>query len=70
MVAQYLFSGIYSSCGVSCMWPQLYYNYPMSILLDKAIEKARELPEADQDIAGRSFWASCRIFQLPTSVQR
>ena len=42
----------------------------MSTLLEKAIEKARELPEADQDIAAAELLGVLSDFQLPTSVQR
>lgn len=43
----------------------MYYNYYMSTLLDKAIEKARELPEADQDIAAAELLGVLSDFPTP-----
>jgi len=43
----------------------VYYYYPMSTLLDKAIEKARELPEADQDIAAAELLGVLSDFPTP-----
>lgn len=37
----------------------------MSTLLDKAIEKARELPEADQDIAAAELFGLLSDFPTP-----
>lgn len=37
----------------------------MSTLLDKAIEKARELPEADQDIAAAELFGVLSDFPTP-----
>jgi hypothetical protein len=51
MVAQYLFSDVYRGAVDGCTISDWYYNTYMSTLLEKAFEKARELPEPDQDIA-------------------
>jgi hypothetical protein len=40
----------------------------MSTLLDKAIEKARELPEADQDIAAAELLGV--LSEFPTPAER
>ena len=40
----------------------------MSTLLDKAIEKARELPEADQDIAAAELLGV--LSEVPTPAER
>lgn len=43
----------------------MYYNYAMSTLLEKAFEKARELPEPDQDIAAAELLGVLADFPTP-----
>lgn len=49
----------------SCAPTNLYYNYLMTTLLDKAIEKVRELPAADQDMAAAEILGVLSDFPTP-----
>jgi hypothetical protein len=69
MVALYLSSDVNSSATKLLRDLRLvYYNTAMSTLLDKAFEKARELPEPDQDIAAAELLGVLADF--PTPVER
>ncbi len=68
MVAQYLSSDVYADRANSCVKGKSDYNIRMSTLLEKAFEKARELPESDQNIVAAELLGVLTDF--PTAEER
>lgn len=69
MVTQYLSYDVCREAIRVCMAGDYQYNAYMTTLLEKAIEKARELPEPDQDIAAAELLGVLADFPTPEERQ-